>query len=287
MPTGNIGIACGGVSGLLALDIDPAGRESLNGHSLAPTPTTITGRGHHLLYRHVATIRGTHGGVLPGVDTRGSGGYVIAPPSVHPSGAYLYGLAPGMSPDDLPLADPPPWLVDLLRQIERRREAPDPEGDDPILVALRDRGLLKSAKAGCPGVWHVTCPWTAEHTDGVDDGAAYFAPHFDGRDKPGFKRHHGHCDERTIRDLLRVLRHEAPTPEPSTSVREDSMAPRTVLRCRSQRATPSSCGTSYRGHGGCSGPARNGERTTPYALTTWYGSFAAAPARRTRARHPS
>ncbi len=199
----------------------PAGRESLNGHSLAPTPTTITGRGHHLLYRHVATIRGTHGGVLPGVDTRGSGGYVIAPPSVHPSGR-IYFWAPGMSPDDLPLADPPPWLVDLLRQIERRREAPDPEGDDPILVALRDRGLLKSAKAGCPGVWHVTCPWTAEHTDGVDDGAAYFAPHFDGRDKPGFKCHHGHCDERTIRDLLRVLRHEAPTPEPSTSVREDA-----------------------------------------------------------------
>lgn len=46
------------------------------------------------------------GRLAPGVDVRGKGGYVVAAPSIHPSGA-VYTIA-----RDLPIAEAPQWLVD-------------------------------------------------------------------------------------------------------------------------------------------------------------------------------
>jgi hypothetical protein len=82
------------------------------------------------------------------------------------------------------------------------------ETDDPILKALEARGLVKGPMNNKPGVWDITCPWLDEHTDRADSGTAYFEPHFDGREKPGFKCHHGHCANRSIKDLLRLLKPE-------------------------------------------------------------------------------
>lgn len=123
-PTANIGIATG--SGLLVLDVDgDEGRESLNGHHLPPTVTARTGGGGwHYFYQVDGETRNTTN-LLPHVDTRGDGGYVVAAPSVHPSGA-AYTWADGMSPDDLPLAPAPQWLVDALRP-----KAAPPAPDSP------------------------------------------------------------------------------------------------------------------------------------------------------------
>jgi hypothetical protein len=78
--------------------------------------------------------------------------------------------------------------------------------DDPILKALESRGLLKGPISGKEGVWDITCPWLGEHTDRADSGAAYFQPGYGGRLAPGFKCHHGHCESRTVKDLLRLLK---------------------------------------------------------------------------------
>ncbi len=97
-PTANVGL----VTGLCfdVLDVDgPDGEraliEALPGPEAPPVdgPTVVTGKGWHV---YVApTGLGNRAGVVPHVDWRGAGGYVIAPPSVHPSGARYRWELPG------------------------------------------------------------------------------------------------------------------------------------------------------------------------------------------------
>ena len=93
----NLGIVCGQVSGgLLVLDFDYDARATFHqwkeavGPLAEKLPTVKTGKGLHVYMRtddpggnrHLA--RSTDGRVL--IETRGEGGYVIAPPSRHSSG---------------------------------------------------------------------------------------------------------------------------------------------------------------------------------------------------------
>ena len=58
-------------------------------------------------------------GIAPGMDMRGDGGMVVAPPSVHSSGRR-YAWVEGRSPDEVPLAPLPRWLHALARPSGRR-----------------------------------------------------------------------------------------------------------------------------------------------------------------------
>lgn len=103
----NIGIATGQVSkGLFVIDLDideekgKYGNEELREweakHGELPdTCRTITGRGgYHLLYKSNQVIH-NRTNLLNGVDIRGDGGYIVAPPSVHPNGnLYQWEQAP-------------------------------------------------------------------------------------------------------------------------------------------------------------------------------------------------
>ena len=97
-PGANVGIVCGKVSGnLVVLDFDVDEGKGENGldtlhdwerehGSLPETAASITGRGGvHMLYRTAEKVRNSANPVL-GVDVRGEGGYIVAPPSVHPTG---------------------------------------------------------------------------------------------------------------------------------------------------------------------------------------------------------
>lgn len=112
----NVAVVTGQISGLIVLDVDgPKGREALAGLALPPTPTVMTGKGWHYYFAYPQGARvGNAVGLLPGVDVRGDGGYVVAPPSIHPSGRR-YEWADGLSPEDVPLADCPAWLLERLR----------------------------------------------------------------------------------------------------------------------------------------------------------------------------
>ena len=78
--------------------------------------------------------------------------------------------------------------------------------ENAVLVALRNRGLYKVPLG--EGKHDITCPWVKEHTGQADGGTAYFEPD-DLWPIGGFKCQHGHCADRHIRDLLRVLDIEA------------------------------------------------------------------------------
>lgn len=73
---------------------------------------------------------------------------------------------------------------------------------NPVLDALQAAGLYKQPLGN--GKHDLTCPWVAEHTDRVDNGAAYFEPD-DGFPLGGFKCLHSHGDRLHIRDLLDAL----------------------------------------------------------------------------------
>lgn len=86
-PDAGIAIATG-ASGLAVLDFDKkhGGLETYESirEQLSPTLTVRTGGGgYHLYYRGETKSRA---GVLPGLDIRSTGGYVVAPPSIHESG---------------------------------------------------------------------------------------------------------------------------------------------------------------------------------------------------------
>ena len=139
-PSANIGIPTGERSGLLVLDIDPdkGGDASLatlvSEHGPLPTTTTVkTGSGGRHIYLRYPTgsgISNSAGKLGPGLDVRGEGGYVIAPPS--------YTTGPYTTLHKAPLAVPQEWLLEALRNdprgsapTPRQRTDPQRERDDP------------------------------------------------------------------------------------------------------------------------------------------------------------
>lgn len=121
-PKANIGIACGASQlGVLDVDTKNGGRESFQellkqvGEEAFNTVRARTGGGGvHFFYRtstfKVATSAGK---IAKGIDTRGDGGYVVAPPSIHESG-NRYHWVDGCSPWEKPLLAFPPVLLERL-----------------------------------------------------------------------------------------------------------------------------------------------------------------------------
>ena len=116
-----VGIVTGPVSGILVLDVDgPEGEEQLRKHGHPPTPIVRTASGGlHLYFKHPAHEVKTGIRVAPGLDVKASGGYVVAPPSIGPNGKPYEWI---VSPEVAELADPPEWLLAVLRS--RRFKAP-------------------------------------------------------------------------------------------------------------------------------------------------------------------
>lgn len=138
-PDANIGLATGAVSGLWVLDIDgPEGEASFaalvgeHGGELAETLMASTGKGHHLYWRLPAGVdQGRRIGVRPGLDVIGSQGYLVAPPSIHPSGRlYVWCDAD----HDLEVA--PDWLLTL-----DRTKAPRTAPQRVVLPRMRPDGV--------------------------------------------------------------------------------------------------------------------------------------------------
>jgi hypothetical protein len=112
-PRANIGVACS-PSGLLVVDVD--GEEAAQAwadlcarhHGHAKTFTARTASGWHHYF--AGEGRSTTGRLAPGIDTRGRGGYVVVPPSVHESGTVYRWL----KLEGVPLAPLPGWVAEAL-----------------------------------------------------------------------------------------------------------------------------------------------------------------------------
>jgi hypothetical protein len=159
-PIANVGVRTGAASGLVVIDIDPAhgGTESLERlvaqHGELPEGRVVrTGSdGRHLYFLHPGGLVHNDAGrrLGPGLDIRGDGGYVIAPPSTHTSGGR-YALESGGA--DLP--EMPEWMLMLVRppELARPRVAQDwrPTGDTTAWAkaALEgERARLRTAQPG-------------------------------------------------------------------------------------------------------------------------------------------
>ncbi|MCX7618334.1 bifunctional DNA primase/polymerase [Tepidiforma sp.] len=121
-PKANVGIATGAVSGLVVLDIDPrnGGDEALRGllaqhggwgvptdGGYPETWTVLTGGGgQHYYFAIDGPVPSRK--LAEGVDLKGDDGYVVAPPSVHPSGRPYMAEA---STEHLSPAPAPAWLL--------------------------------------------------------------------------------------------------------------------------------------------------------------------------------
>jgi replicative DNA helicase len=172
-PDANVALVLG--RGTFAVDLD-GGRaaEALlraQGITLPPAPVSQTGSGHHVFLGspgpvpdRVALLKGeaTNGQKAPQVDIRGVG-IVVAPPSIHPSGAVYAWV--------LPLAFPLPPAPDALLALIQARPAP------------------MASPAGAPQTW------VQEALQGVPEGqrdamcarlAGYFLGH--GLDAPTVER---------------------------------------------------------------------------------------------------
>ncbi len=116
-PDSGVAIATGERSGIVVLDVDgEEGKESIRGKHLPLTVTAATpgrGGGVHRYFRYIPGMRSTS--LLHKVDLKASGGYVVASPSPHPDGGR-YDWADGMAPEDVDVADPPKWIIDLARK---------------------------------------------------------------------------------------------------------------------------------------------------------------------------
>lgn len=104
-PDANVAVATGRQSGIIVIDIDgPEGIESIQAtqkqlEKLPAGPTVKTGNGWHLYFRHPDFEVRSRTGILPGVDIRADGAYVIAPPSLHANGSsYQLKVAPDKTP---------------------------------------------------------------------------------------------------------------------------------------------------------------------------------------------
>ena len=82
--------------------------------------------------------------IAPGLDVRGDGGYIVAPPSLHISGRR-YEWDPGCHPDDTPLADVPAWLLAMIKKSRETAGSSSLPADSPIAEGARDSTLTKIA----------------------------------------------------------------------------------------------------------------------------------------------
>ena len=147
----NVAVRTGSVSGLVVLDVD--GEEGLDSlreleraqARLPRTPSVVTPRGgQHFYFGHPGCeIRNSAGALGPGLDVRGDGGYVLAPPSIGATGRRY-------EPDErCSLAALPAWLLERLRGRRASEDRATPASEwvaivrDGLPEGERNHGLAR------------------------------------------------------------------------------------------------------------------------------------------------
>ena len=108
----NIAIVTGEISGITVVDLDSqSAMDFVQDQNLSITPYVLSSKGAHLYYRYLPGTRNFQKrDDLSDIDLRSDGGYIVAPPSIHPSG-IPYRWYEGHGLDDLDLASLPDIFI--------------------------------------------------------------------------------------------------------------------------------------------------------------------------------
>jgi len=114
----SIGLPTGAPSRVVVMDIDPRNGGDASLAALVarhgPVPDTVQsftgGGGQHFFFRMTRPMGGFK--LADGIDIKATGGYVVVPPSKHPSGRRYAWMR---APDETALADVPAWLCAEVR----------------------------------------------------------------------------------------------------------------------------------------------------------------------------
>lgn len=166
-PDAGVAVATGAASGLVVVDVDvdDGGQDTLVAlqrryGSLGDTLWARTGSGGwHAYFRHPGGELGNSAGKLGrGVDTRGDGGLVVAPPSPHPCGGVYAWHNPDTEPAELPA-----WLLGLLRPPAPPRRPWQPRRDGGSAHAALEGAAAKVAATPADSGCHAndTLNWAA------------------------------------------------------------------------------------------------------------------------------
>ena len=149
-PDANIGIITGRISRLLVIDIDKEeGWEFVKrkgyGGELCPIVKT-GGGGVHLYYKYPKeeiTVGARIGEETYGIDYRGEGGYVVAPPSQHKNGNYYKWnkYIPDFS-IFLDLPEPPKWII---KEIKKTQSSGSDKSLDVVTKGVNQGGRNNAA----------------------------------------------------------------------------------------------------------------------------------------------
>jgi hypothetical protein len=148
-PNANIGIVTGRYRDgyFCVLDFDPRnGGDWFDdvGEDVLPRTWVVHtgGGGRHYYYKTPYPLRSRK--LKNGVDLKGEGGYVVAPPSIHPNGEP-YGWEVGAEPGNIPIGGVPEWVLPEARAAEKGPEAW--RTPPPIPVGMRHTYLVSLAGA--------------------------------------------------------------------------------------------------------------------------------------------
>lgn len=153
--TYNVAIATG--NGLVVLDVDidhqagKYGDETLAAleQQYGPLPETWTcltgGGGVHYYFACDDPALTVAAGFAPGLDYRGAGGYVVAPPSVNSETGRAYEWEASSTPTSVPLAPLPDWLHRLMLQGKRPKQAKKKEAPGKVKEGCRNEEMFRLA----------------------------------------------------------------------------------------------------------------------------------------------
>jgi len=139
-----IGIVTGKISGLIVLDAEKGA--DFTGLKIPTTPTVNTGGGGVHYYFKLPENFTVKNSVRfrPLMDIRGEGGFVVAPPSLHPSGKYYEWAIDFASAK---LTNMPKWLTEALQQ--KKSEATNKDWAEILKgVSMGERNETATSVAG-------------------------------------------------------------------------------------------------------------------------------------------
>lgn len=144
-PAANVGVVTGPESGIIVMDIDDEAlaKEAIGDKEIPETLIQETGSGgKHLIFAHPGKPVKSGTKIIPGVDSRADGGYIVVPPSNHKSGRNYEWL------NSFEPAPAPAWWVELIDKATTPLQSARTDNPDGSAIFEGSRNASLTSFAG-------------------------------------------------------------------------------------------------------------------------------------------